>query len=133
MRGHQRLLHEQADDLTARVGVPVELAGVAVPVLFDRMDQDPAVASSVFVTMITDSMGFFAFLGLAADLGDGLEQRREVVRVHLPVAVHLDEHVARQLQPPAVAEHGRAADALVALRADHLDARVAAMPPSVGP
>jgi magnesium transporter len=41
------------------------LAGVAVPVLLDRMDQDPAVASSVFVTMITDSMGFFAFLGLA--------------------------------------------------------------------
>jgi len=41
------------------------LAGVAVPVLFERLDQDPAVASSVFVTMITDSMGFFAFLGLA--------------------------------------------------------------------
>lgn len=41
------------------------LAGVTVPVLLDRMDQDPAVASSVFVTMITDSMGFFAFLGLA--------------------------------------------------------------------
>jgi magnesium transporter len=41
------------------------LAGVAVPVLLDRMGQDPAVASSVFVTMITDSMGFFAFLGLA--------------------------------------------------------------------
>jgi magnesium transporter len=41
------------------------LAGVIVPVLFDRFDQDPAVASSVFVTMITDSMGFFAFLGLA--------------------------------------------------------------------
>ncbi len=45
------------------------LAGVAVPVLFDRMDQDPAVASSVFVTMITDSMGFFAFLGLAVATG----------------------------------------------------------------
>ncbi len=45
------------------------LAGVAVPVLFDRMDQDPAVASSVFVTMITDSMGFFAFLSLAAASG----------------------------------------------------------------
>ena len=45
------------------------LAGVAVPVLFDRMDQDPAVASSVFVTMITDSMGFFAFLGLAVASG----------------------------------------------------------------
>ena len=41
------------------------LAGVGVPVLFDRLGQDPAVASSVFVTMITDSMGFFAFLGLA--------------------------------------------------------------------
>jgi magnesium transporter len=41
------------------------LAGVIVPVLFERMDQDPAVASSVFVTMITDSMGFFVFLGLA--------------------------------------------------------------------
>jgi magnesium transporter len=45
------------------------LAGVAVPVLFDRLDQDPAVASSVFVTMITDSMGFFAFLGLAVATG----------------------------------------------------------------
>ena len=45
------------------------LAGVAVPVLFDRMDQDPAVASSVFVTMITDSMGFLAFLGLAVATG----------------------------------------------------------------
>jgi magnesium transporter len=45
------------------------LAGVAVPLLFERMDQDPAVASSVFVTMITDSMGFFAFLGLAVASG----------------------------------------------------------------
>jgi len=45
------------------------LAGVAVPVLFERLDQDPAVASSVFVTMITDSMGFFAFLGLAVASG----------------------------------------------------------------
>jgi magnesium transporter len=45
------------------------LAGVAVPVIFERLDQDPAVASSVFVTMITDSMGFFAFLGLAVGFG----------------------------------------------------------------
>ena len=45
------------------------MAGVLVPVAFDRMDQDPAVASSVFVTMITDSMGFFAFLGLAVASG----------------------------------------------------------------
>ena len=45
------------------------MAGVLVPVLFERLDQDPAVASSVFVTMITDSMGFFAFLGLAVLAG----------------------------------------------------------------
>ena len=45
------------------------LAGVLVPVIFDRLDTDPAVASSVFVTMITDSMGFFAFLGLAVVSG----------------------------------------------------------------
>jgi magnesium transporter len=41
------------------------LAGVLVPVTLERFNQDPAVASSVFVTMTTDSMGFLAFLGLA--------------------------------------------------------------------
>lgn len=45
------------------------LAGVFVPVTLERMDQDPAVASSVFVTMITDSIGFLAFLGLAVAAG----------------------------------------------------------------
>lgn len=45
------------------------LAGVAVPVILDRQDVDPAVASSIFVTMITDSMGFLAFLGLATAAG----------------------------------------------------------------
>ncbi|MFN3387946.1 MAG: magnesium transporter [Allosphingosinicella sp.] len=45
------------------------LAGVLVPVILERFDQDPAVASSVFVTMITDSMGFFAFLSLAVVAG----------------------------------------------------------------
>jgi magnesium transporter len=45
------------------------MAGVLVPVMFERLNQDPAVASSVFVTMITDSMGFFAFLGLAVLAG----------------------------------------------------------------
>ncbi|RIV86083.1 magnesium transporter [Aurantiacibacter xanthus] len=49
--------------------VTAGLAGVLVPVVFERLDQDPAVASSVFVTMITDSMGFFAFLGLAVAAG----------------------------------------------------------------
>ncbi len=45
------------------------LAGVIIPVTLDHYDQDPAVASSVFVTMITDSMGFLAFLGLAVTSG----------------------------------------------------------------
>ncbi len=45
------------------------MAGVLVPVIFERLKQDPAVASSVFVSMITDSMGFFAFLGLAVVSG----------------------------------------------------------------
>jgi len=45
------------------------LAGVMVPVALERMGADPAVASSIFVTMTTDSMGFFAFLGLATATG----------------------------------------------------------------
>ncbi|GGI91440.1 hypothetical protein GCM10007973_29650 [Polymorphobacter multimanifer] len=45
------------------------LAGVMVPLTLERFDADPAVASSVFVTMITDSMGFFLFLGLATLVG----------------------------------------------------------------
>ncbi|OQW76348.1 MAG: magnesium transporter [Proteobacteria bacterium ST_bin14] len=45
------------------------LAGVMVPVTLERMGADPAVASSIFVTMTTDSMGFFAFLGLATVTG----------------------------------------------------------------
>jgi magnesium transporter len=49
--------------------VTAGLAGVAVPVALDRMGQDPAVASSVFVTMITDSMGFLVFLSLAVASG----------------------------------------------------------------
>ena len=44
-------------------------AGVFIPVMLDRFDQDPAVASSVFVTMITDSMGFLIFLSLAVFSG----------------------------------------------------------------
>ena len=42
------------------------LFGVLIPLALDKMDVDPAVASSVFLTTITDVVGFFAFLGLAA-------------------------------------------------------------------
>jgi len=44
-------------------------AGVLVPLALERSGADPAVASSVFVTMMTDSMGFFAVLGLATVTG----------------------------------------------------------------
>ena len=47
------------------------LAGVLVPVTLDRLDVDPAVSSAVFVTALTDSMGFFSFLGLALLWGLG--------------------------------------------------------------
>ena len=45
------------------------MAGVMVPLALERAGADPAVASSVFVTMITDSIGFLAFLGLATMVG----------------------------------------------------------------
>lgn len=41
------------------------LAGILIPITLDRLGQDPAIASSVFVTTVTDIIGFFAFLGLA--------------------------------------------------------------------
>ncbi|AXV15609.1 magnesium transporter [Neorhizobium sp. SOG26] len=41
------------------------MAGIMIPLLLDRAGADPAVSSAVFVTAITDTTGFFAFLGLA--------------------------------------------------------------------
>jgi len=45
------------------------LAGVFVPLTLDRLKADPAISSSIFVTMTTDSMGFLVFLGLATVSG----------------------------------------------------------------
>ncbi|MCP5037479.1 MAG: magnesium transporter [Rhodobacteraceae bacterium] len=42
------------------------LAGVMIPVALENLDIDPALASGAFVTTVTDVVGFFAFLGLAA-------------------------------------------------------------------
>ena len=42
------------------------LAGTVIPIILDRMGVDPALASGAFVTTVTDVVGFFAFLGLAA-------------------------------------------------------------------
>ena len=42
------------------------LFGILVPVALKRMKIDPAIASSVFVTTITDVIGFLSFLGIGA-------------------------------------------------------------------
>jgi magnesium transporter len=46
--------------------IAAALAGILVPLALDSLDIDPAIASGVFVTTVTDVIGFFAFLGLAA-------------------------------------------------------------------
>ena len=46
--------------------VAAALAGILVPLTLDHYDIDPAIASGTFVTTVTDVVGFFAFLGLAA-------------------------------------------------------------------
>jgi len=42
------------------------VSGILIPIALERLRIDPAVASSAFVTTVTDVVGFFAFLGLAA-------------------------------------------------------------------
>ncbi|MGE0846820.1 MAG: magnesium transporter [Flavobacteriaceae bacterium] len=44
------------------------LFGILIPLTLEKLGADPAIASSVFVTTVTDVVGFFAFLGLAAAL-----------------------------------------------------------------
>ena len=41
-------------------------AGTVIPVALEKAGVDPALASGAFVTTVTDVVGFFAFLGLAA-------------------------------------------------------------------
>jgi len=45
--------------------VAAALSGIVIPLTLERLKVDPAVASSVFLTTVTDVVGFFAFLGLA--------------------------------------------------------------------
>jgi len=42
------------------------LGGILIPLGLEKMKVDPALASGVFLTAVTDVIGFFAFLGLAA-------------------------------------------------------------------
>jgi magnesium transporter len=48
--------------------VAAALGGIVIPIVLDRFGVDPALASGPFVTTVTDVVGFFAFLGLAASL-----------------------------------------------------------------
>ena len=41
-------------------------AGILIPIILRKFNQDPAIAGSVVVTTVTDVIGFFSFLGLAA-------------------------------------------------------------------
>ena len=42
------------------------IAGIFIPVILRKFNQDPAIAGSVVVTTVTDVIGFFSFLGLAS-------------------------------------------------------------------
>ncbi|MBI2234269.1 MAG: magnesium transporter [Micavibrio aeruginosavorus] len=42
------------------------LFGAAIPIILDKIGSDPAVSSAIFLTTVTDVVGFFAFLGLAS-------------------------------------------------------------------
>ena len=44
---------------------PEACAGVIIPMLRERLGADPAIGGSVMITALTDSGGFFIFLGLA--------------------------------------------------------------------
>ena len=48
------------------------LAGALVPIVLTRFGQDPAVASSIILTTVTDVAGFFSFLGIATILSSML-------------------------------------------------------------
>jgi magnesium transporter len=48
-----------ANIFTAAVG------GIGVPLILERTGRDPAVSSSIFITFLTDFMGFFAVLAIA--------------------------------------------------------------------
>ena len=48
--------------------VAAGIAGALVPIVLSRLGQDPAVASSIILTTVTDVAGFFSFLGIATAL-----------------------------------------------------------------
>lgn len=57
--------------MTASVGAGC-LVGSAMPLLLDYWEFDPATGSTIFLTMVTDSVSFLTFLGLASLLQHAL-------------------------------------------------------------
>lgn len=48
--------------------VAAGFSGAAIPILLNRLGFDPAQSSSIVLTTVTDVVGFFSFLGVAASL-----------------------------------------------------------------
>jgi magnesium transporter len=48
------------------------MAGAMVPIVLSRFGMDPATASSIVLTTVTDVAGFFSFLGIATLLSGSL-------------------------------------------------------------
>ena len=46
-------------------GLPPYFSGIVIPLILDKLKIDPALASAVILTTITDVFGFLSFLGLA--------------------------------------------------------------------
>ncbi len=42
------------------------LAGAGIPILLQRLGQDPALASNILLTLISDVIGFGGFLAIAS-------------------------------------------------------------------
>ena len=51
---------------TAQIALTAATVGVLCPLILDRLGRDPVMGSSILLTAITDSMGFFIFLALAS-------------------------------------------------------------------
>ncbi|MDZ5016837.1 magnesium transporter, partial [Clostridium perfringens] len=57
------------------------MSGYVVPIVLKKLNIDPALASSIFVTTFTDVLGFFCFLGLATLLLNYLILRVIILRM----------------------------------------------------
>jgi len=72
--GCQLIYHDLALSLVLMAAMIINnlnagLSGVLIPLGLEKLRIDPAVTSTVFVTTMTDVIGFFSFLGLAALVG----------------------------------------------------------------